>query len=256
MCVPCVWQPYENSLKNKDNTCGVKWPKSPDLASYSREEKSLRLHKYLKPFGMAFTTQSPAMLWSPKVSGWPLALRKLQLHSASSVTYAPSSPDLEVSWPVLGGSFGYSQGAPLRRHPNQCNWSPRRSGWSCARRGLLIWHFQHRYPTFLYRSHGYIGRLFLDSGQAHPRVLELYNLKNKYRIQVTIKKNVKKTVVLVHWLKKKIYSQRCAELSVLFLSHVWNLFWFCNIPSSAQKLLPGFVLRDHLWQAQRTTWDA
>lgn len=30
---PCVWQLYENSLKNKDNTWDTKQPIFPDLAS-------------------------------------------------------------------------------------------------------------------------------------------------------------------------------------------------------------------------------
>lgn len=55
---PCVWQLYENSLKNKDNTWDTKQPISPDLVSYYRENKSLMLHKYFKKFGMALTMQS------------------------------------------------------------------------------------------------------------------------------------------------------------------------------------------------------
>lgn len=50
---PCVWQPYENSLKNKDNTWDMKQPILPDPASYYREKKSQMLHKYFTKFRMA-----------------------------------------------------------------------------------------------------------------------------------------------------------------------------------------------------------
>lgn len=55
---PCVWQLYENSLKNKDNTWDTKQPIFPDLSSCPRENKSLMLHKYFKKSEMALTMHS------------------------------------------------------------------------------------------------------------------------------------------------------------------------------------------------------
>lgn len=76
--VPCVWQLYENSLKNKDNTWDTKQPIFPNLASYYRENMSLMLHKYFQKFGMALTMHS--LHWcfeASSVSGYHSALEEL-----------------------------------------------------------------------------------------------------------------------------------------------------------------------------------
>lgn len=125
---PCVWQLYENSLKNKDNTWDRKQPILPDLASYYRENKSLMLHKYFKKFRMALTMQSPPMPWSLQRSRLTVQLWRSGDLWPAWLIYVLSSLDWGVFWPELGGSFWCWRGALLQCRRNPCNWFLPHSG--------------------------------------------------------------------------------------------------------------------------------